>query len=334
MATAQESARFYQPRRHDVREVALAWLMIAVVCADVVIFGIVGLNAYFVRKESQEVFALLRLQAGECRANYAPYGPTRYDQTAWKISFELPGGYVATEERLSDDGDVEFRVARRPETVDPLATLSIFPDTSVRLWIGQPTGFSRYLTRPFTTYGGYRRFTAVGRSAVTYADPERGLQAGQVIVIDDTRNEREIRISYSPLMENAEPLAYDIMKSLRLAPRENLAAVVKPGWKVFSQEPIRFQYPEDYRVETPILGKVIVKGAGGRIELTFAADLDESGRRKLATTPSDTSTGGPDEYFDLQYDVDVRASFYYGTGSSAYDRGILKEIASTIALIQ
>lgn len=328
---AAQATRFIPPQRGDRLQAIIAWAAVVVLLADVVVFAVVLMSSYRVAKESSDVFTRLAAMGGECR-QVVDAGPTRYEHQGWKASFEIPAGHVGVERVVdSETKAVEVIIAQRR---DPAAAQAIgaHADTSVRVRIGPSTGFVRYLTKPYTDYGGYRRFTAAARAAVTYADPDREIDGIQVIVVDDTRNGREIRLEYSGLLENAEPMAYDILKTLRLSPRDETEAVVKPGWRVFSQEPIRFQYPDDYRVETPVVGRINVKGRGGRLEVTFAYSIDQSGRRRLTGAPPDAASGGPSEYFDLQYDVDVRVAFYYAGDSTAYDRGILKEIASTISL--
>lgn len=328
---AAQAARFIPPRDGNRAQAVIAWAAVVVLLADAVVFAVVLMNSYRVAKESSEVFTQLALSGGECR-RAVDAGPVRYEHQGWKASFEIPDGHVGVERLVdAETKAVEVAIAQRRDPAAAQAT-GAYADTSVRVRVGPATGFARYLTKPYADYGGYRRFTAAARAAVTYADPARENDGIQVIVVDDTRNGREISLEYSGLLENAEPMAYDILKTLRLSPRDETEIVVKPGWRVFSQEPVRFQYPDDYRVETPMVGRINVKGKGGRLEIAFAYGIDQSGRRRLTGAPPDAASGGPSEYFDLQYDVDVRVAFYYAGDSTAYDRGILKEIASTISL--
>jgi hypothetical protein len=318
--------RFEQPRN---LEAAAAWIVVFAVVIDVVFLGFVAWNAWTVEKESRRVFALLEASAQACRATIEASVPVRYDDARWKTSFELPAGNFASV-RTADDDAIEVSVARRPDSED-LASSNALYDTTVRVHIGPSTGFSRYYAKPYTEYGGYRRFTAVGRAAIGYTDPEGAADSVQVILIDDTRNDREIAVTYTAIVEGAETLAFGIIDTMRLAPMEKQEVAVKPGWKLFNQDPLRLQYPEDYRVTTPFPGRVIVDGKGGRIEITSAYDLDEAGRRG-ATSTSNGDGGTPDEFFLLQYGVSLRVAFFYGNDATAYDRSVLKEIGSTISL--
>ncbi|HJV32494.1 MAG TPA: hypothetical protein VJ694_00535 [Patescibacteria group bacterium] len=329
---AENEGRFYQFDRPRTIETVMAWVIIAVVAIDFVFLGLVAWNAWKVETESRRVFATLSASSQSCRAAIESTAATRYESAPWKTSFELPPGHFANERLVSNDGDVELRVAKRPGTEDP-ASLNALYDTTVSVRIGHATGFSRYYSKPYTEYGGYRRFTAVGRSAIGYTDPAGAADSVQVILIDDARNDREITVTYTAVVEGAETLAFGIIDSMRLAPMEKQEVAVKPGWKIFSQDPLRFQYPEDYRVTTPFSGRVTVQGKGGRIEILSAYDLGETGRRG-GTMPSNGDGGTPDEFFLLQYGVNLRVAFYYAADAAAYDRSVLKEIGATISLNQ
>jgi len=320
--------QFDRPRYDSIA----AWVIVFAVVFDVVFLGFVAWNAWTVEKESRRVFALLEASAQACRATIEASVPVRYDNARWKTSFELPAGNFAVERTVSDDDAVEVRVARRPDAEDLASTNALY-DTTVRVRIGPSSGFSRYYAKPFTEYGGYRRFTAVGRAAIGYTDPEGAADSVQVILIDDARNDREIAVIYTAIVDGAETLAFGIIDTMRLAPMERQEIVVKPGWKIFDQDPLRLQYPEDYRVNTPIPGRVIVDGKGGRIEITSAYDLDEAGRRG-AMSASNGDGGTPDEFFLLQYGVSLRVAFFYDNDATTYDRSILKEIGSTISLTE
>lgn len=327
---AENEGRYYQSDSPRNAEAVAAWVIVFAVVIDVVFLGFVAWNAWNVEKESRRVFALLEASAQACRATVEANVPVRYDNAPWKTSFELPGGHFGVERIVSDSDEVEVRVARRPDAED-LATPNTLYDTTVRVRIGNATGFSRYYAKPYSEYGGYRRFTAVGRAAIGYTDPEGAADSVQVIHIDDTRNGREIIVTYTAVVEGAETLAFGIIDTMRLAPLERQEVTVKPGWKVFSQTPLSLQYPEDYRVSTPFPGRVVVQGAGGRIEIMSAYDLDEAGRRGANTT-SNGDGGTPDEFFLLQYGVDLRVAFFYSQEGTAYDRSVLKEIGSTVTL--
>jgi hypothetical protein len=325
---AQEPRPYYQFESPRFAETAVAWIVVAVVVIDAVVFGFLAWNGWKTAKESRRVFALLEASAGACRADEAAGAASRYEHAAWKVSFELPAGHFASETVLSQDDDVELRVSRRPAAGDEAAA-NVLYDTSVRVTIGPERGFSRYYARPFSGYSGYRRFTAVGRAAVGYTDPQGEADSVQVIAIDDTRNGREIVVTYTAIEEGAEALALGIIETMRLAVRERQEVAVKPGWKIFSQDPLRFQYPEDYRVTTPNVGRIEISGAGGRIEISSAYDIDETGRR---TSLGAAATGAPDDLFLLQYGVDLRVSFYYAPNATEYDRSVLKDIGGTISL--
>lgn len=324
---AQEPRPYYQFESPRFAETAVAWIVVAVVVIDAVIFGFLAWNGWRTAKESERVFALLEASAGACRVDASAGAPSRYEHAAWKVSFELPAGHFASETVLSPDDDVELRISRRP-TAGEKASANALYDTTVRVTIGPERGFSRYYARPYSGYGGYRRFTAVGRAAVGYTDPKGEADSVQVIAIDDARNGREIVVTYAAIEEGAETLALRIIETLRLAVRERQEVVVKPGWKIFSQDPLRFQYPEDYRVTMPNVGRIEIAGAGGRIEIASAYDIDETGRR----TSVRAANGAPDDLFLLQYGVDLRVSFYYAPNASAYDRSVLKDIGGTITL--
>lgn len=324
----QNDGKYYQFERPRSTESVTAWIIAIVVAVDFVFLGVVAWKAWSVEKESRRVFALLEASADACLATASSGAPVRYENDRWKASFELPAGHLALENFVSDEHEVEVRVGKRP-SADDAATPNTLYDTSVRVRIGKATGFSRYFSKPYTDYGGYRRFTAVGRTAVGYTDPAGAADSVQVILIDDTRYDREVVITYTAVVEGAEGLAFDIIDSMRLAPLERQEVAVKPGWKIFSQAPLRLQYPEDYRVTTPFPGRVEISGRGGRIEIVSAYNLGESGPRG-ATTHSNGDGGTPDEFFLLQYGVNLRVAFYYASGATAYDRSVLKEIGSTI----
>lgn len=321
----------YFPTESKFTERAASWVLVILVVLDVTFFGLIAWNSWRVAQESRTTFAkLLEDQGGVCHNTEAAGVPVRYEQSDWKVSFELPSGYRASSEVVDAEGTVDLRIVRKPDAstaASPNALLS----TSVHVRIGPASGFSRYYTKPFTAYDGYRRFTAVGRPSVGWTDPEGAYDAVQVIKVDDTRYDREIGITYAAVEENAETLAQDILKSMRLAAREQQGQVVKPGWKVFTLDPIRFQYPEDYKVTTPFQGRISVQGKGGRIEIQSAYDLNGTGGQGLHsfTTGGD---GVPSEFFDIQYGVDLRVSFYYDAAATSYDRSVLKDIGSTISL--
>jgi len=329
---AENEDRYYQFDRSRTAEGLAAWVIVFAVVLDVLFLGFVAWNAWTVEKESRRVFALLETSAQACRATIEASVPVRYDNAAWKTSFELPAGHFGVERIVSDDDAVEVRVARRPDAEDPATTNTLY-DTSVRVRIGPSEAFSRYYSKPYSDYGGYRRFTAVGRAAIGYTDPEGEADSVQVILIDDSRNGREIAVTYTAIVDGAETLAFGIIDTMRLAPLERQEIAVKPGWKVFTLDPMRLQYPEDYRVTTPSPGRVVVQGRGGRIEIVSAYDLDEAGRRGAVST-SNGDGGTPDEFFLLQYGVNLRVAFYYEGEATAYDRSVLKEIGSTVSLDQ
>ena len=326
----QNEERYYDVRQPRSYQDVAAWVIVILVAIDFAFLGTVAWNAWNVQKESKRVFALLEGSAQSCRATVEAGVPVRYENARWKTSFELPAGHFASEQAMDPAAGVEVRVSRRPDAEDAASTNALY-DTSVRVRIGKATGFSRYYAKPYSEYGGYRRFTAVGRAAIGYTDPAGAADSVQVILIDDTRNDREIAVTYTAVVEGAETLAFGIIDSMRLAPMEKQETVVKPGWKLFAQDPLRLQYPEDYRVSTPFPGRVNVQGKGGRIEIASAYDLGESGRRG-AMTSSNGDGGTPDEFFLLQYGVSLRVAFFYASDASAYDRSVLKEIGSTITL--
>jgi len=318
----------YEFDRPRVAESVAAWVIVFGVVVDVLFVGFIAWTAWTVDKESRAVFAMLEASVQSGRPAVETSVPQRYENAAWKTSFELPAGTFAVEEA---DGDaVEVRVARKPDA-EPSASANALYDAAVRVRIGPATGFSRYYSKPYTEYGGYRRFTAVGRAAIGYTDPEGAAESVQVILIDDSRNGREVSVTYTAIVEGAETLAFGIIDSMRLAPLEKQEIAVKPGWKIFSMAPMRLQYPEDYRVTTPSPGRVVVQGRGGRIEIVSSYDLDEAGRRGAAST-SNGDGGTPDEFFLMQYGVNLRVAFYYDAEAPAYDRSVLKEIGSTVSL--
>jgi hypothetical protein len=327
---AQNPGQYYRFEQPRSAEAVAAWTIAILVVIDFLFLGVVAWKAWTVEKESRRVFALLEASADACVQTSANGAPVRYDNDRWKTSFELPAGHLALENFISDEHDVEVRVGKRP-AADDAATPNTLYDTSVRVRIGKATGFSRYYAKPYSDYGGYRRFTAVGRAAIGYTDPAGAADSVQVILIDDTRFDREIAITYTAIQEGAENLAFDIIDTMRLAPLERQEVVAKPGWKIFSQTPLRFQYPEDYRVSTPFPGRVEVIGRGGRLEIVSAYNIGESGARG-ATTLSNGDGGTPDEFFLLQYGVNLRVAFFYAADATAYDRSILKEIGATITL--
>lgn len=325
---AENDAQIYGFDRPRVAESIAAWVIVFGVVVDVLFVGFVAWTAWNVDKESRRVFALLEASVQTGRTEVVTSVPQRYENAAWKTSFELPAGTFAVEE--ADGESVTVRAARKPDAESSAASNALY-DTAARVRIGPATGFSRYYSKPYTEYGGYRRFTAVGRSAIGYTDPEGAAESVQVILIDDTRNGREIAVTYTAIVEGAETLAFGIIDSMRLAPLEQQEIAVKPGWKIFSVAPMRLQYPEDYRVTTPSPGRVVVQGRGGRIEIISSYDLDEAGRRGAVST-SNGDGGTPDEFFLMQYGVNLRVAFYYDAEAPAYDRSVLKEIGSTVSL--
>ncbi|MEK7545841.1 MAG: hypothetical protein AAB554_02070 [Patescibacteria group bacterium] len=326
----ENNGRFYQFGRSRSLESAAAWTIVVVVVIDFAFLGFVAWNAWRVESESRRVFALLEASARSCRVATEAGVPVRYDNAVWKTSFDLPAGYFAVERVVTSSDDVEIRVARRPDA-EAIATANAVYDTSVRVHIGPATGFSRYYAKPFPQYGGYRRFTAVGRAAIGYTDPAGEIDSVQVIHVDDGRNDREITVTYTAVVDGAETLALGIIDTMRLAPRERQEIAIKPGWKLFTQSPLRLQYPEDYRVTTPFAGRVNVTGKGGRIEILSAFNLGETGRRG-AVTMSNGDGGTSDEFFLLQYGVNLRVAFYYDPAATAYDRSVLKDIGGSISL--
>ena len=326
----ETNGRFEQFNPPRSIEAIAAWVIVAIVAVDFLFLGLVAWNAWKVETESRRVFAELEASTQTCRATIEASVPVRYENARWKTSFELPAGHFASERIVSEGGDVVVSVARRPDAED-LASLNALYDTTVSVRVGKATGFSRYYAKPYSEYGGYRRFTAVGRAAIAFTDPKGAADSVQVVLIDDSRNDREIVVTYTAIVEGAETLALDIIDTMRLAPLERQEAVVKPGWKIYSQDPLRFQYPEDYRVTAPFAGRVVVDGKGGRIEISSAYDLGESGRRG-AVSMSNGDGGTPDEFFLLQYGVSMRVAFFYKADAAAYDRSILKEIGATITL--
>jgi len=322
--------RYYPDDRRRAIEVAAAWVIVVAVVLDALFLGVVAWTAWKVERESRRVFAELSAEGQSCKQSLATGAPVRYENPFWKVSFELPSGYYATEQFVDSDKTVELRVARRPSAEDAASSNALY-DTSVRVRIGKANGFSRYYAKPYSEYGSYRRFTAVGRAAIGYTDPEGAADSVQVIHIDDTRNDREVTVIYTAVEEGAEALAFDIIDTMRLVPREAQEVVLKPGWKIFTQDPMRLQYPEDYRVTTPTVGQVFVTGKGGRIEISSSYDLGSSGKRG-ASVPSNGDGGTPDEFFLLQYGVRLRVAFYYANDATSYDRSVLKEIGATIGL--
>jgi len=327
---AENNGRYYQFNPPRSIEAVAAWVIVVIVAVDFMFLGLVVWNAWKVETESRRVFAVLEASTQSCRASIEASVPVRYENARWKASFELPAGHFASERIVSDKGEVEVSVARRPDAEDLAASNALY-DTTVSVRIGASTGFSRYYAKPYSEYGGYRRFTAVGRAAIAYTDPKGAADSVQVILIDDSRNDREIAVAYTAIVEGSETLAFDIIDTMRLAPLERQEAVVKPGWRIYGQNPLRLQYPEDYRVTAPFPGRVIIEGKGGRIEITSAYDLGESGRRGALST-SNGEGGTPDEYFLLQYGVSMRVAFFYKADAAAYDRSILKEIGATVSL--
>ena len=327
---AENNPNVYQFDRPRSFETAAAWVITILVVVDFLFLGFVAWNSWRTDTESKRVFALLEASAESCKQPSVSGVPVRYENARWKTSFELPAGDFASERVVTADGDVEIRVSQRPAS-DDAASVNALYDTAVRVHIGASTGFSRYYAKPYSEYGGYRRFTAVGRAAIGYTDPEGAADSVQVIRIDDNRNDREVTVTYTAVVDGAESLAFGILDTMRLAPLEHQEITVKPGWKIFSQSPLRLQYPEDYRVTTPIPGRVVVQGKGGRIEILSAYDLGESGRRG-AMSMSNGDGGTPDEFFLLEYGVTQRVGFYYANDATAYDRSVLKDIGATISL--
>ncbi|GEM_PF-2352962 len=327
---AQNETGYYRFENPRSAEAVAAWIIVVLVAVDFLFLATVAWNAWTVQKESRRVFEALEASALASQASVEAGMPVRYDNARWKTSFELPAGHFGVERFVSDEGDVEIAVSRRPDASDG-ATFNALYDTSVRVRVGKATGFSRYYAKPYSDYGGYRRFTAVGRAAIGYTDPAGAADSVQVILIDDTRFDREIQVVYTAIVEGAESLAFGIIDSMRLAPLERQEVVVKPGWKIFAQAPLRLQYPEDYRVTTPFPGRVVVQGRGGRLEILSVYNLGEGGARG-ATVPSSGDGNTPDEFFLLQYGVSLRVAFYYDRSASDYDRSVLKEIGATITL--
>lgn len=326
----EETARYFPPKREGLTDAVMAWIVMVTVVVDVVVFGILLWNSYATARKHRETLELLaRLGPGECRVQEDITAPSVFTHKTWLFSFELPGGHAAVEELEPKDGSVLLRIVRSGDPGTPKNTLG---DTAVRVWVGPASGFSKYFAKPYTAYAGYRRLSAVGRQAVGYGDPEGEYAAWQVVAIDDARNDREIRVSWSGIREDAEIIANGIIRTMRLAAREQKELVYKPGWKTYVEEPLRFQYPEDYVVERVFAKKVVVKGRGGRLEIASAFEVDETGRRRTGNLLENLDQQLPDDFFDLTYDVNVRIGYYYAQGASDYDKSILREIAGTITL--
>ena len=102
----------------------------------------------------------------------------------------------------------------------------------------------------------------------------------------------------------------------------------KPAWKIFSQYPLRLEYPEDYRVSAPMPGRIEVTGAGGRLEIQSAYQAAQDCRAGVSSTQS----GAADGSYDLKYAVDMRVQLFYAADAKSYDRSILKDISATVAL--
>lgn len=331
MAEETRYAPIGQPR---VGEMVTAWTIVVLFVADVALLGYVAWSAWNVSRASEATFALLREQGKTaCVAASATGAPMRYENADWNVSFELPPGFTASEERLSDAGDVDLRISRTPAQ-GTRASANTTLDTGVRVRIGPATGFDKYYSRPYTEYAAYHRFTAVGRPAAGWTDPADAAENQQVIVIDDSRYDREVTVIYKGVVADAESLAKNIMDSMRLTAREQQKIVVKPGWKVFSQDPVRFQYPEDYRVTAPVPGRLEIQGKGGRIVIFSAYSVGQNARPSTNLGATGAGQGNPDEFFDLQYGVDMRVQFYYASDATSYDRSVLKDISSTITFNQ
>jgi len=318
----------YEPVGPSRSSDAAAWAIVVLVLLDVGLLGYIAWNSWNVARESEATFAGMGL--GNAVAGATESGlPVRYEDADWNVSFDLPAGTVASAERLSAAGDVELRIDRKP--IQGAASPNALVDTGVRVRIGPAAGFSRYYARPYTEYAGFHRLMAVGRPAAAWIDPAGASDAEQVIVIDDSRYGREVSVIYKGVVADAQSLATGILDSMRLTVRTQ-EAVVKSGWKIFTQEPIRFQYPEDYRVTTPTPGRIEVDGKGGRLEIRTAYDVGQNARPGALPGSGTGAPGMPDEFFDLQYAVDMRVEFYYAADAKDYDRSVLKEIGSTVGL--
>lgn len=312
-------------------QTAAAWLIVLLFAIDAAFLGYIAWNAWDIKRESQDTFARLDLRHKAAQAISTDAGmPVRYNNADWDVSFELPSGFSVNEERLSAAGDVELRISRRPAQ-DVRASTNTLLDTGVRVRIAAASGFGRYYSRPYTEYGSFRRFIAVGRPAAGWSDPDGLAEARQIILIDDGRNDREVSVIYKGMVVDAESLALGILNSMRLSDRAH-QPTVKSGWKVFSQDMIHFQYPEDYRVSTPTPGRIEVDGKGGRLEIQTAYDIEQTSRPGALIGIGSGTRGAPNEYFDLQYGVDVRVGFFYGVDAKPYDRAVLKDISATVML--
>jgi len=318
---------YYIPRKQLLSEPALWWILGVFIVIASAVFIIVGIDAYRLASQNKEfVLSGIPIDRGDGGGAAPRTQPLVYNNEFWKVSFEIPPDYALTERVVSEDEETEASIQRRVEQ-------DIYADTTVRIWVGNDTGFNRYLLKPYTTYGGYRRITAVARRAVMYSDPSEEGSGIQVIAVDDSRNGREIRAYFSALHEGAESLALNLLQSMRLLARERGEDVLhKDGWRSFVHEPVRFQYPEDYSAERRADGTIVVRGAGGRIEIEPILDVLGS---QTATRTFAGRTGGdqriPDDFFDLRYDVTLRVKIFYA-GTDDYQKTVLQDISRTISL--
>ncbi len=299
------------------------WLFFIFIAADAAVIGLVAYDNYQLsRQNGLSLLPAVSVTAKNEQAN----APVRYNNDLWKAAFDLPPGYAVAERTLSAAGDVEVRVLK---STGPGA----YADTSVAVWIGKDAGFSRYYVKPYTEYGDYRRLVAVGRPAVSYDDPSRALDAVVVTAIDDSRNGREVRVEYSAIQADAESTANALIKTLKLGLLQQAQILQKEGWKTYISENFRFQYPEDYRVTKGLNGVITVQGAGGKIEIWPNQSPISTGVSRAAIGAQNVNRPLPDDFFDLNYEVDLRVNLFYAS-ADAYQRSVIKDISKTISLNQ
>lgn len=291
------------------------------------VIAVVAVDAWRIAKQNKQfVLSGLPVRTDDGNVSRKRTQPLSHENVVWRVSFDVPVEYAVAERVVSEDDEVEMELLKN-------VAEDTYIDTSVRVWVGEDTGFNRYLAKPYTTNGGYRRITAVARRAVTYSDPSREADAIQIIAVDDSRNGREVRVSYSALQEGAESLALSILETMRLGARDIGEDVLhKDGWRTFVYSPVRFQYPEDYAAERKPDGVITVRGAGGRIEIMPI--LDVLGAQTVTRTFAGKSKGDeklPDDFFDLRYDVTLRVKIFYA-GEDTYQKSVIQDISKTIVL--
>jgi hypothetical protein len=315
------------PRRRFLSEPILWWVFGIFLAIDAGVMAIVLLDAYRLSRQNQDFLSsgqvLRELRTKAAEEVVAKF--ETYDNGFWKVSFDHPEGYAVAEYPVDDDGTVDLQMLKNGQD-------NRFFDTTVTVRLATSSDFGKYLTKPYNQYPGYRRITVAGRRAVGFADPEREGDDGQVIIVDDGRNGREIKITFSALREDAKAIVADITRTLRLASREKIEEAVKTGWRRYVGDPIVVIYPEDYTLEKKVAGPIEVRGEGGRLEIEVV-------RGQLATPSAQQRFRGiqnakesiPDEYFETNYEVTIRVSIFYD-GTDSYQHTVLQEIAQSITL--